>query len=148
MSYTNLNYHIVFSTKERRPFMTPQILPRVSQYVGGVIRNLEGVPLAVNGMANHLHIATVATPKIAISDLLRTVKANTSRWIHDTFADLQDFGWQDGYSAFTVSRSGRETVVAYVMNQQEHHKKMTFQEELIALLDKHGIEYDERHIWK
>ena len=148
MSYTNLIYHIVFSTKDRRPYMEPEPLRKICQYVGGIIANLEGIPLAVNGMADHIHIAAVARPKIAISDLVRTIKSSSSRWVHDTSGELQDFRWQDGYSAFSVSQSVRDSVVAYVMNQQQHHRKMTFMEELIGLLKKHGIEYDERYIWK
>ena len=148
MSYTNLNYHIVFSTKSRRPFMSRQILPRICQYIGGIVRNHGGTPLIVNGMSDHLHVVTILRPTVAVSDFVRDVKANSSRWVHDTFDDLRQFSWQEGYSAFTVSQSVKDTVVAYVAGQEDHHKKMTFQEELIALLDKHGIEYDERYVWK
>ena len=147
MSYTNLNYHIVFSTKERRPFLAEDVLPRVCQYVGGIVRNLEGIALAVNGAPDHVHIAAVATPKIAVSELVGAVKSNSSGWIHRTFGDLQDFRWQEGYGAFTVSRSVRDSVVRYVVDQQRHHRKLTFQQELIALLEKHGVEYDPRYIW-
>jgi len=147
MSYTHLIYHIVFSTKDRRPFLCEQVLTKMCQYIGGIIRNQEGVPLAVNGTTDHVHIATLASPKIAISDFLRTVKSNSSAWIHQTFRELSGFRWQDGYSAFTVSESVKDELVGYVMNQQRHHRKMTFQEELVALLQKHGIEYDERYVW-
>ena len=146
MSFTNLSYHIVFSTRERRALMKPDVLGRICRYVGGIIRNHEGAALAVNGTADHLHIATIAAAKTAISDFVRTIKSNSSRWVHDTFPRLRDFHWQDGYSAFTVSRSVQDTVVAYVMNQQKHHEQMTFQEELISLLEKHGIEYDEKYL--
>ena len=148
MSYTNLNYHIVFSTKERRPFMSPETLPRICQYIGGIVGNHNGTPLIANGTPDHLHLAAIVAPTIAISDFVGAVKANSSRWIHETFEDLRSFSWQEGYSAFTVSRSAKDVVVAYVAGQQEHHRRMTFQEELVALLDKHGIEYDERYIWK
>ena len=147
MSYTNLNYHIVFSTKGRRPILKDDVLTRICQYIAGIIHNQEGASLAVNGMPDHIHIATIATPKIAISDFVRTIKSNSSGWVHKTFPPLRDFAWQDGYAAFTVSRSVKDSVVAYIMNQQEHHSRMTFQEELIALLKKHETEYDERYIW-
>ena len=78
---------------------------------------------------------------------MRTIKSNSSGWVHKTFSPLRDFAWQDGYAAFTVSRSAKDSVVAYITNQQEHHSRMTFQDELIALLKKHDIEYDERYIW-
>jgi len=146
MSFTNLNYHIVFATKDRRPSMSPELLPRICEYIAGVIYNHNGTPLIINGMPDHLHMAVNVAPTIALSDFVRDVKANASRWIHETFPDLQSFGWQNGYSAFTVSRSAKDLIVAYIAHQQEHHKTMTFQEELVALLDKHEIEYDERYI--
>ena len=146
MSYTNLIYHIVFSTKDRRPLLKGESLARTCQFIGGIVRNLEGVPLAVGGMPDHVHVAARMTPKGAVSDVIGKVKSNSSRWIRQTLPELSDFGWQDEYIAFTVSRSAKDDVVAYVMNQEAHHRKMTFQEELIALLKKHDIEYDERYI--
>ena len=148
MSFTNLIDHIVFSTKERRPLLLPEVRPRICRYVGGIVRNLKGIPLAINGVTDHIHIAAVLHPTVAPSDFVGKIKSNSSGWIHDTFPDMRDFRWQDGYSAFSVSQSLKDTVVAYIVNQEQHHKRMTFQEELVALLDKHGIEYDERYIWK
>ena len=147
MSYTNLQYHIVFATKQRRPFLTGERLSRTCEYIGGIIREQGGQMLAANGTADHVHVATVATATVAVSDLLRTVKANSSRWIHQTFGDLRAFGWQDGYAAFSVSASVMPQVVSYVRRQAEHHKKISFAEELIALLTKHRIEYDERYLF-
>jgi REP element-mobilizing transposase RayT len=146
MSFSNLNYHVVFSTKERRPFIRPDVLPRLSQYIGGIVKELGGIPVAVNGPGDHMHVVAILTPKIALAECIKTVKGSSSRWIHDTFADLGDFEWQDGYSAFSVSHSILPKVVEYVEGQQEHHRKMSFQEELIALLKRHGVQYDERHI--
>ena len=94
-----------------------------------------------------MHLATVAPATVAVSDLLRTVKANSSRWIRQTFGDLRAFGWQDGYAAFSVSASVMPQVVSYVRRKAEHHKKRSLAEELIALLRKHGIEYDERYLF-
>ena len=146
MSYTSLAYHIIFATKERRPQVTDELRPRLCQYVGGIIRDEGGQMLEANGPVDHLHVAAIVPPKIAISDLLRVLKAGSSRWVHDTFPDARAFGWQEGYSAFTVSRSGIPPLLAYIRNQQEHHKTVTFREELIALLERHGIEYDERYL--
>jgi len=146
MSYTSLTYHLVFSTKDRRPTISPQLLPRLRQHLGGIIRQMEGQMLAANGPEDHLHIAAVLTQKLAVMDVLRAIKSSSSQWIHETFPDAGGFDWQDGYSAFTVSHSAVGEVVKYVENQQEHHRKMTFQEELRALLKNHGIEYDERYI--
>jgi len=146
MSYTNLIYHIVFSTKERRETLASERIARICNYTAGIIRNHEGVPLAINGVSDHLHIATGLSPKIALSQFVGTVKSNCSKWIHNTFSDMQDFGWQDGYSAFTVSASVRDSVVSYIRNQETHHRKMSFQDELIQLPDRHGIEYDPKYL--
>jgi len=146
MSYTNLIYHIVFATKERREFLSADRIERICSYTAGIIRNHEGVPYAVNGAGDHLHIAAGVSAKIALSKFVGTVKSNCSKWIHDAFSDMQDFAWQDGYSAFTVSVSVRDSVVSYIQNQETHHQEMSFQDELIQLLDRHGIEYDPKYI--
>ena len=146
MSFINLNYHLVFSTKERRPLITPDLLPRLTQYIGGIIRASGGMMLAGNGPADHLHIAAILDQNLALKDVLGKVKTNSSKWIHETFAEQRGFAWQDGYAVFTISHSGIQQVVRYVERQQEHHKKMTFREEIIALLKKHEIPYDERFV--
>ena len=148
MSFISLKYHLVFSTRDRRPLIVPEVLPRLTKYVGGIIRELGGQMLAGNGPPDHFHIAAILDQKRSIMEVLGTIKANSSRWIHQTFSDSRDFEWQDGYAAFTVSHSGISHVVKYVEGQQEHHKKMTFQEELVALLRKHEIPFDERYIWR
>ena len=146
MSYTSLIYHIAFATKDRRPQVTDELRPRLCQYIGGIIRDEGGQMLEANGPADHIHVAAIVPPTVAIASFLRDLKAGSSRWVHDTFANGRDFGWQDGYAAFTVSRSGLPKLLAYIRNQQEHHKTVTFREELIALLERHGIEYDERYL--
>ena len=146
MSYTSLTYHIVFSTKDRQPQLVPELLPRLVKYLGGIIRSQEGQMIEANGPEDHIHIVASMTPKFALADCLRDFKANSSGWIHDTFSSLRDFAWQEGYAAFTVSQSAVPKVVEYVRNQQQHHRKMTFREELIALLKRHGIKYDEKYI--
>ena len=147
MSYTSLQYHIVFATKGRRPFFSaPERLSRACEYIGGIIREQGGQMLAANGTADHVHIAAVGSPTVCVSDMLRTIKANSSGWIHRTFPDMTGFRWQDGYAGFSVSASAMPRVLAYVSRQTEHHRKMSFIEELVALLDKHGIEYDKRYL--
>jgi REP element-mobilizing transposase RayT len=146
MSYTNLGYHIVFATKERRPFLTGDVMPRLVKYIGGIIRMQEGVLVEANGPEDHIHLVASLTPKFAISDCLRELKANSTNWIHETFASRAGFSWQEGYAAFTISRSGIDEVVRYVRNQQEHHRKSTGREELIRLLQLHGIDYDDKYI--
>jgi REP element-mobilizing transposase RayT len=137
----------VFSTKGRRPFIHDGLRERLAEYIGGIVREMDGsVPIA-NGPTDHFHVVAILTPKVPLMDVIKSIKGSSSKWIHETFPDLPDFDWQDGYSAFTVSQSVLPQVIQYVTGQLEHHKKMTFQEELIALLKKHGVKYDERYVF-
>ncbi len=146
-SYCNLIYHIVFSTKEREPWLLDEVGKRVHEYLGGAVRNEGGVALVVNGTADHVHIMARLRQDKAVADVLRDIKCNSSGWIHATFAHLQEVGWQAGYGAFTVSASQIEKVRHYIMKQEDHHKKRSFKEEFVALLNAHAIEYDKRYIW-
>ena len=146
MSYTNLHHHIVFATKNRRAMLIHRIMEQLLPYMGGIIRNLDGTMLAANGPEDHLHILATLPPTIAPCDFIRDIKASTSKWIHKTFPEMVSFCWQDGYAAFSVSHSVVPQVIDYIHNQQEHHKEKTFEEELIALLELHEIEFDARYI--
>ena len=137
----------MFSTKERRPFIGDDVATRLHPYLGGIIREIEGVALAVNGAPDHVHVVASLTAKLALMDVMRDLKANSSRWVHGHFPDLADFEWQDGYSAFSVSSSVMPKAIEYVHGQREHHRKISFQEELIALLKRHGVKYDERYVF-
>ena len=146
-TYSNLVCHIVFSTKHRRADLTLDILPRLIEYAGGIIRNRDGKLLAMNGVSDHMHMLVILAPKHAISDQVRDIKAGMSKWIHDNFTSLKSFAWQEGYAIFSVSKSVTQTVIDYISSQTEHHHKMTFEEELLALLQKHGIDYDPRYVF-
>jgi REP element-mobilizing transposase RayT len=146
-SFARLYYHLVFSTKHRKPFIQPGIEDRIHQYAVGIFRNIGGDAIEINGMADHVHVLAVVPPRVAVSEALRTVKANSSRWVHETFADLSDFGWQDGYGAFTVSKSLVDAVRQYIRDQKAHHQGMTFEREFVGLLDRHEVEYDSRYLW-
>jgi REP element-mobilizing transposase RayT len=146
-TYTQLFYHLVFSTKNRQPFINEPIERDLHKYIAGVFRNLDANSIEINGMPDHIHILALLPPKIAVSDALRDVKANSSRWIHDNQRDLADFAWQDGFAAFTVSKSQVESVRRCIREQKSHHRTSDFKSELIALLDRHGVEYDERYLW-
>ncbi len=148
VSYTALFYHIVFSTKERRSMLSQDILPRVCQYMGGIARNLKGQILVGNGAPDHIHLLGTIPATATVAEFVGKVKANATGWIHETQEDLREFAWQDGYAAFSVSPSVLPHVKQYIRTQQEHHRKMSFQEELVVLLEKHGVEYDKRYIWK
>src|SRR5688500_11015922 len=142
-SYTNLLYHIVFSTKDLRPLITPDVEPQLYDYVGGIIRGLGGICLELNGTDDHLHLLAKLRPDCALSDVLRDLKADATGWMHEVFPELKDFSWQRGYGAFTVSQSNVEQ---YIRRQKEHHTKVTFREEFIQFLKGNGIEYDERYV--
>jgi len=113
-SYTNLLYHIIFSTKDRRPLITDAYQPRLYNYIGGTIRALDGISLELNGTDEHVHLLTKLRPDRSLSDVLRELKANASGWTHDNFPELSDFSWQRGYGAFTVSQSNVEEGRRYI----------------------------------
>ncbi len=139
--------HVVFSTKQRRSLIKSDLLTRLIEFIGGIIRKRNGKLLAINGMEDHIHLLVIFSPKMAVSDQVRDIKSLSSGWIHDTFPDRKQFAWQEGYSAFSVSKSVVQRVVRYIENQREHHRKLTFEEELITLLGKHGIEYDRQYVF-
>ena len=146
-SYVQLITHIVFSTKHREPFITPELRAQLFPYMGGIFRKLDSSALIVNGVADHVHILALLPAKRALSDILRDAKAGSSGWVHEQFPSMKNFAWQTGYGAFSVSKSNLEVVRKYIAAQEEHHRRKTFQEEYIGLLQKHGIEYDERYLW-
>lgn len=145
-SYTNLIYHIVFSTKYRQPLITETYQSRLYDYIGGVIRGQGGISLAINGVADHVHLLVKLRPDKAVSDVLRDLKANSSGWIHDVFPSLDDFAWQRGFGAFTVSESNIKRVQGYIARQKEHHRKQSSRDELIEVLRLNGIECDENYL--
>ena len=147
-SYTNLIYHIVFSTKNRQPLITDDVKTRLYEYIGGTIRKQGGIALAINGMSDHVHVLAKLRPDKAVSAVLRDLKANSSGWMHDVFPELKDFSWQNGYGAFTVSASQIEKVKEYIANQEEHHRKIgSFRDEFIKLLRANKIEFDEKYLF-
>ena len=145
-SYTNLLYHIVFSTKERRPLITSQYEPRLDDYIGGTVRGMGGICLEINGTEDHVHLLAKLRPVKSVSEVLRELKANASGWMHDVFPEVRKFSWQRGYGAFTVSHSNVYEVRRYISHQKEHHKRISFREEFIQFLRVNGIEYDERYV--
>jgi putative transposase len=146
-TFTNLLYHIVFSTKDRIPLIERDLQGRLYEYMGGIIRGEGGVLLEIGGVADHVHLLTKLKADIAVSDMLRLMKANSSKWVNEERLIAGRFGWQTGYAAFTVSESQVSRVRKYIRSQESHHAKVSFKEELIALLKKNRIEYDERYLW-
>jgi REP-associated tyrosine transposase len=147
-TYTNLIYHVVFSTKGRRQLITTAIEDELHKYIGGIVRNLEGDLLEANGMPDHLHLLMKLKPKFALSDVIRDVKANSSGWLTQRSRLPYKFTWQDGFAAFTVSQSQVPRIAAYIRNQKNHHKRMDFQTEFLELLDKNRVNCDKRLLWR
>ena len=146
-TFTSLHYHIVFSTKNRAQLIKPEIEQRVWAYIGGVARKHGMTALQVGGLDDHVHVLVLTPPRLSPSQVAQFLKGDSSRWIHEEFPALRDFAWQDGYGAFSVSKSNLAEVVGYIQHQREHHRKKSFQEEYLEFLRKHGIEYDERYVW-
>ena len=146
-TFTNLLYHIVFSTKERDPMITQDIRERLYEYMGGIIRGEGGVLLEIGGVPDHVHLLAKLKADKAVSDMLRLIKSNSSKWVNEERLITGRFGWQTGYAAFSVSESQVNKVRKYLQSQESHHAKVSFKEELITLLEKNRIEYDERYIF-
>lgn len=144
MSFTKLLYHIVYATKERRPLITPSWRADMHDYLGGTVRGLKGSSVEVGGVEDHVHLLSYIPPTISVSEFMSKLKANSSNWAKRRSG--QPFAWQDGYSAFTVSESQAEGVRDYIRNQETHHHRLTFAEELQKLLEKHNIPFDEAGI--
>ncbi|HKH49585.1 MAG TPA: IS200/IS605 family transposase [Thermoanaerobaculia bacterium] len=146
-TFTNLLIHIVFSTKNRIPFLHDSARERTYEYMGGIIREKGGILLEIGGMPDHSHLLVRIKAACSVADMVGPIKSSSSKWVHDTFPTLDQFAWQVGYAAFSVSESRVAAVRRYIRNQAEHHARVSFEDELIALLRKHGIEYDERHLF-
>jgi REP element-mobilizing transposase RayT len=147
-TYSNLLYHIIFSTKQREPLITSALRGELYLYVAGILRGQDGLPLEIGGMPDHLHLVIRIRPDVSVSDIVRLIKANSSKWANERPNAPGRFAWQRGYGAFTVSVSQLESVRQYVRNQEEHHRTRTFQEEFVEFLKRHGIEFDERYLWE
>jgi putative transposase len=146
-TYTTLYYHIIFSTKNRVACIKPEIESRVWSYIGGVTRAHNMTALQVGGIEDHIHALVMASATLSPSQIAQYLKGDSSKWIHEEFPELRGFAWQDGYGAFTVSKSNLPDVIRYIESQREHHHRRTFQEEYLDFLKRHGVDYDERYVW-
>jgi len=138
-SHAKILVHSVFSTKERRALLKGDISAHINAFMAGVARNHGGHLIRAGGVEDHRHLLLDVEPTTNVADLLRFIKTNSSKWLHETYPQVGGFGWQTGYSAFSVSESLRERVIAYIDGQEQHHKRMKFEDELKALLERHGI---------
>ena len=142
------NYaQIVFSPKGRENLILPSFEERIYQYITGIIKNNDQKLIAINGMPDHIHVFIGFKPTIAIANLVRDIKANSSKFINEEHFLRGKFAWQDGYGCFTYAHSQLDVVAKYVMNQKEHHKTKTFREEYLSFLEKFAIPYDEKYLF-
>jgi len=146
-THQQLLYHIVFSTKGRKRLLSDAIRDDVFAYMAGICKNLDGFALDVGGFYDHVHLLVRIPAKVAVSDFVGKLKANTSKHINAKNRGRLYFSWQDGFGAFTVSPSNKETVSQYVRNQMRHHQKVTFEEEYLSFLKKHEVDFDERYVF-
>ena len=146
-TFTHLQYHIVFSTKSRRPVISSALCPRLYDYIGGTIRKQRDVLHEIGGTADHVHLLVRWRPDGSVSDLVRDIKSASSGWMHKAIPGTSDFHWQDGFGAFSVSHSQSDKLKAYILNQERHHREADFKGEFRALLKAHGVDFDEDYIW-
>ena len=147
-SLAKILVHTVFSTKDRRPFLRDRALrEELHRYLGGILTHLDCQPIIVGGVEDHVHLLCALSRTCEAAAMVKEVKRGSSLWVKTKKPDLQAFAWQNGYGIFSIGFSQIESVRDYIAGQEEHHRKMTFQEEFVALLQKHRIQYDERYLW-
>ena len=146
--YLSLLVHFTWSTAHREPWLEPNMREDLYSIIGGIARKRKVKLLAAGAVYDHIHLYTSFPSTISIADFVSAVKANSSGWIHNSFARLGGFAWQEGYGAFSVSKSDQARVIRYVNGQERHHQKRTFKEEFLSLLEKHEVDYDPKYIWQ
>lgn len=145
--HISLLVHFIWSTAGREPWIGDDWRASLHGYMGGVARNKNAKLLAAGGMHDHIHLYASLPTTITIADFVNAMKANSSRWVHQTFPRLRAFAWQRGYGAFSVSKSEEQKVMNYIDNQKDHHRRRSFKEEFLEFLEKYGVEYDQRYLW-
>jgi len=145
-TYTALYYHIVFSTKDREPWLAREIRPRIWAYIGGIARENGMIAIEVGGIADHVHVLISAPATKTVSDAVKQIKGASSRWLKETFPNMSAFAWQDGYGAFSEGKVNIDGIRQYIRTQEEHHRTKTFAEEYRGFLERNGIEFDERYL--
>jgi REP element-mobilizing transposase RayT len=138
--------HCVFATKERRPLLQPNLQERLWPYLGGIARENKMKALVVGGVEDHVHVLLSLPSTLSVAKSIQLLKGNSSKWIHDTFREHRDFEWQEGYGAFSIGISGVDGTVRYIQSQAEHHRRMSFKEEVETFLKRHGMDYVERDL--
>lgn len=145
-THLSLHYHVVFSTKHRRPVIEASWRSRLHAYLGGAIREARAVAECIGGTADHVHIMMELKATHRLSDVLRSAKGASSLWVHEEL-QVRDFGWQEGYGAFSLSADHRTRLRGYIENQEAHHRNRRYEDEYLAFLLRNGVTYDERYLW-
>ncbi len=146
-SYTQINIHLVFAVAKREGIIAPSVEQRLYQYVAGILKSKNHFPLIINGYLDHIHIFFELNPNQSLSDLVREIKSNTSKWINQNQFVPGKFQWQNGYGAFSFSKSQRQTVIQYIEKQKEHHRKTTFKEEYMKILQSFEIDFKNEYLF-
>ena len=146
-SLVKIYVHIIFSTKDRRDSIPKVLLPELHSYIAGIMRRNDIRLVIVGGTVNHVHILCELSGIMTVSELVRIVKSNSSKWMNEQPNVMGVFAWQSGYAALSVSQSGVDAVTSYISSQEEHHKNRDFKEELLLFLEKYKVGYDERYLW-
>jgi len=146
-SLSNILIHLIWSTNERHPWLTPGIREKAHAYLAGAVRQCDCEAYRVGGVADHVHFAVRLSRTLSPADLVKEVKTSSSKWLKTQSPALAIFAWQRGYGAFSVRPTDLDALLHYIDTQEEHHRKRTFQDEYRAFLKKYGIEYDERYVW-
>lgn len=147
-TYSNILFHVVFSVKERRGFLSKDLRERLYPYICGIAKQNNFKIIAINGTDNHLHILLSLRPDLSVSKAVQLIKGGSSKWLHDNFSSLNIFSWQEGYGAFTVSASQADIIKQYITNQEQHHKKMNFQEEYLEFLKRNKIDFEPKYLFE
>ncbi len=145
-THLRLHYHLVFSTKDRIAHIHRDWRDRLHAYMGGIVRDLGGVPESIGGVEDHVHMLVGLRATHRLADVLKEVKGSSSKWVHEELKKPL-FSWQEGYGAFTISASQIQAVKDYIAQQEEHHQRKTFQDEYLEFLKSSGVEYDEKYLW-
>ena len=146
-SYRVHYFHLIWSTKDRRPYIDPEIEPHLYAYICGIVKNNHGELLEIGGMSDHVHLLVELKHLDKFSHVIRDIKASSSMWVHKNYPQLKDFAWQEGYGSFSVSFSALDNVKQYIHNQVEHHATMSFEDEYRKFLERHRIQYDQRFVF-
>lgn len=143
-SFLSLHVHVVFSTKNRERWIHENIENELWSYMAGIIRTHGGKALQIGGMEDHIHILMMIPATIALSDFIKRIKGESSKWLSQSYTEMRGFHWQDGYGAFSIGQSQIPQTITYIQNQKEHHRQNTFEQEYKSFLEKHGISYNEK----